>query len=90
MLQELNNPTLGGGIILLVLRFASELMNRAVIFFVKGDEIVGLGQFGLKDADENADEHVRQIKIPAAAESVLSRALADPTPKHTEMGGSEW
>ncbi|MDH3455092.1 MAG: response regulator, partial [Desulfuromonadales bacterium] len=47
MLQELNNPSLGGGIILLILRFASELMNRAVILLVKDKEIVGLGQFGM-------------------------------------------
>ena len=48
MLQELNNPSLGGGIILLILRFASELMNRAVILLVKDEEIVGLGQFGIE------------------------------------------
>ena len=47
MLQELSNPSLGGGIILLILRFASELMNRAVIFLVKEEEFVGLGQFGI-------------------------------------------
>ncbi len=90
MLQELNNPSLGGGIILLVLRFASELMNRAVIFFVKGDEIVGLGQFGIQVGSGSADNHVRQIKLPARAESVLARALADPTPKHTVFSSSEW
>ncbi len=90
MLQELNNPALGGGIILLVLRFASELMNRAVIFFVKGDEVVGLGQFGLDLAAGNADELVRQIKVPSAVDSVFSKALAEPTPKHTVFGESEW
>ncbi len=89
MLQELNNPALGGGIILLVLRFASELMNRAVIFFVKGEEIVGLGQFGL-DLSGNADDLVRQIKVPRTVDSIFSRALADFTPKHTAFSDSEW
>ena len=60
MLQELNNPSLGGGIILLVLRFASELMNRAVIFLVKEKEIVGLGQFGIELTDGMADVRVRR------------------------------
>jgi CheY-like chemotaxis protein len=64
MLEELNNPALGGGIILLVLRFASEFMNRAVIFFVKRDEIVGLGQFGIDDIEGHADDRVRSMRIP--------------------------
>ena len=36
MLAELNNPSLEGGILLLVLRFAAEFMNRAVVFTVRG------------------------------------------------------
>lgn len=90
MLQELNNPALGGGIILLVLRFASELMNRAVIFFVKEDEIIGLGQFGLDLSKDNADSLIRQIKVPAVADSIFRKSLMDPTPKHTVLGDGEW
>ncbi len=90
MLQELNNPSLGGGIILLVLRFASELMNRAVIFFVKGEEIMGLGQFGIETADGSADQQIRQIKIPVKAESILSEVAKQLTPKHLAFGDSEW
>jgi CheY-like chemotaxis protein len=89
MLQELNNPSLGGGIILLVLRFASELMNRAVIFFVKGDEIVGLGQFGLDGLGDNADALVRQIKVPLREESIFTHVFADLTPRHTTFGDSK-
>ena len=90
MLQELNNPALGGGIILLVLRFASELMNRAVIFFVKDDEVVGLGQFGLEFAKGNADALVRQIKVPTSVDSIFSKTMQEPTPKHTVFGDGEW
>lgn len=90
MLQELNNPSLGGGIILLVLRFASELMNRAVIFFVKGDEIIGLGQFGIEAGEESADTLIRQIKIPAKSQSVFSEAMTTQTPRHAKFSDSEW
>jgi len=90
MLQELNNPALGGGIILLVLRFASELMNRAVIFFVKADEIVGLGQFGLDLEKGNPDDMVRRIKVPTNVDSIFQRALQERTPKHTAFGEGEW
>ena len=90
MLQELNNPSLGGGIILLVLRFASELMNRAVIFFVKGDEIMGLGQFGIEATEESADVLIRKIKIPVKEKTILSDVAKDFTPKHVTFGEGKW
>lgn len=91
MLQELNNPSLGGGIILLVLRFASELMNRAVIFLVKEDEIVGLGQFGLEALDGiSADVRVRRMRIPRNAGSVLEEALHSWSPLKTVTGPDRW
>jgi CheY-like chemotaxis protein len=90
MLQELNNPSLGGGIILLVLRFASELMNRAVIFFVKGDEITGLGQFGIETTEVSADVLIRKIKLPVQAQSILSESAKNLTPAHIKFGDGEW
>jgi len=90
MLQELNNPSLGGGIILLVLRFASELMNRAVVFLVKDDAIVGLGQFGIELPNASADLNIRRMLIPRNEPSVLSTALRMMTPLKTEPGDSEW
>jgi len=91
MLQELNNPALGGGIILLVLRFASELMNRAVIFLVKEYEIVGLGQFGMEALGGiSADERVRRMRVPRNAGSVFEQVLQSWTPLKTVTGSGEW
>ena len=90
MLQELSDPALGGGIILLVLRFASELMNRAVIFLVKNGEIVGLGQFGIVLDGESADVRIRQMRVPRTADSVLSRAVSAMTPIRTGLSQTEW
>ena len=90
MLQELNNPSLGGGTILLVLRFASEVMNRAVIFFIKGEEIIGLGQFGIEAAEETADILIRQIKIPTNAQTIFSGVMQQLTPQHASFGDGEW
>lgn len=91
MLQELNNPALGGGIILLVLRFASELMNRAVIFLVKEDEIVGLGQFGMEAIGRiSADERVRRMRIPRNAGSVFEQVLRSWSPLKTVTGTGQW
>jgi hypothetical protein len=75
ILEELNNPSLGGGIILLVLRFASEFMNRAVIFIVKKDEVVGLGQFGIVNGTGRADALVRNIHIPTDEDSLFRNAI---------------
>ncbi len=90
MLQELNNPSLGGGIILLILRFASELMNRAVILLVKDEEIVGLGQFGIELSGESADVRVRNTRLPKAAEHVFAEALKSFSPSHRKPQKCEW
>ncbi|HEX2768814.1 MAG TPA: DUF4388 domain-containing protein [Geobacteraceae bacterium] len=79
MLEELNDPALGGGIILLVLRFASEFMNRAVIFIVRQEEIVGLGQFGINDNYGPADSIVRNMKIPRGENSLFTRVIETQT-----------
>jgi CheY-like chemotaxis protein len=90
MLQELHNPSLGGGIILLVLRFASELMNRAVIFLAKEKEIVGLGQFGIELSGEMADVRVRRMKIPRGDESIFNQVIADKSARRVRLGDSRW
>lgn len=90
MLMELNNPSLGGGIILLVLRFASEIMNRAVVFAVKEDEIVGLGQFGIEIEGESADARIRRVRIPRGEPSVFSALLAEQVAMKVTLGDNAW
>ncbi len=90
MLQELSNPSLGGGIILLILRFASELMNRAVIFLVKESEIVGLGQFGIELKAESSDVKVRNMRIPLDEESVFLPVLEEMSAKSLKPQDSPW
>lgn len=90
MLQELSNPSLGGGIILLILRFASELMNRAVILLVKNEEIVGLGQFGIELDGESADVKVRNTRLPKAEKHVFTKALKSFAPYRSEPRKTEW
>ncbi|MBI5655614.1 MAG: response regulator [Geobacter sp.] len=90
MLEELNDPALGGGIILLVLRFASEFMARAVIFVVKENEIAGLGQFGIEDRELPADVLVRAMRIPRGEESVFSRVVESQLPVKLHLDDSRW
>ena len=75
MLAELENPYIGGGIIMLILRYASEIMNRAIIFDVRGRQLVGLGQFGLTSLSSAADEIVRRLRLTAEEGSLFCRVL---------------
>ena len=75
MLVELSRPLSVSEIILLILRFSSEIMNRAVVFAVKNDKIVGQGQFGIEIKGEVADKRVRKMAIPLNEPSVLKEAL---------------
>ncbi|MBT0662987.1 response regulator [Geobacter pelophilus] len=90
MLEELNDPALGGGIILLVLRFAAEFMARAVIFIVKEDEIVGLGQFGIDDGEQSGDMRVRSMKVPIKERTVFSEVVESQLPVKLQMDDSQW
>ncbi len=71
MLCELSNPTAGGQITLLILRFAAELLNRAVLFMASESEVVGLGQFGIHFGSKCPDRHIREIRIPLDQPSVF-------------------
>lgn len=90
MLEELNNPQLGGGIILLVLRFAAEFMNRAVVLLVKKETIQGLGQFGLQDKDGRADSRVRNLTVPRGEPSLFTQVLENRFPVKGEVDASVW
>ncbi len=71
MLEELNNPGLQGGVLLLVLRFASEFVNRAIVFTVNDQVISGFGQFGIIGGTVSGDESVRSIHFPLEAGSMF-------------------
>lgn len=71
MLEELNNPELQGGVLLLVLRFASEFLNRAIVFTVNDKVVSGAGQFGISGGMVSGDEIVRAIHFPLEVDSMF-------------------
>lgn len=75
MLAELEHPEFCGGIILLILRYASEIMERAIIFDVRDSDLVGLGQFGLEAGGGSADELIRKMKLKIEQGSVFEQVL---------------
>jgi hypothetical protein len=71
MFDELRFPTATAEVTLLILRYASEVVNRAILFMVKKDEVRGLGQFGIELKGKSADQVVRNIKIPLSMPSLF-------------------
>lgn len=86
MLAELEHPEFGGGIILLILRYASEIMNRAIVFDVRGNQLVGLGQFGLTGLSAAADEIVRKMRLQIEADSLFARVLREKVVARSSLG----
>ncbi len=90
MISELNDPSSSGQITLLVLRFASELMNRAVIFLVAKNTLAGLGQFGLDVPGVDPQKHVRQIRIPLNHPSIFREAIQKRLPLKKPLKSNKW
>ncbi len=57
--QELRFPETPAEISLLLLRYASDIFERAVLFIIHENHLAGFGQFGLEG--EQPDERVREI-----------------------------
>jgi len=90
MLEELSDPSLGGGVILLLLRFASGFVGRAVIFLVKELDIVGIGQFGIETGDSSADSMIRNLRIPKDEESLFTEVLESHSPVKIIPKKNQW
>lgn len=90
MLEELANPLTLNEILLLILRFSSEFINRSVVFVMKDSHITGLGQFGLELDCEQPDSRVRGIRIPIEAQSILTDAIARRRIVIRELEKTEW
>lgn len=75
MVTELRFPSATSEITLLILRYASDVISRGILFMVKKNEIVGLGQFGIETKGESPDQKVRNIRIPLNEPSVFTMVL---------------
>jgi len=71
MSEELNNPEQQGGILLLVLRFAAEYLNRSVVFMIHDMAISGFGQFGIDADTRSGDEKIRAISFSLESGSMF-------------------
>ena len=90
MIQELNDPSSNGQITLLVLRFAAELMNRAVIFVVGKNYVAGLGQFGIELDGRDPEKQVRKMRIPLNEPSIFQEVVEKRIPLKKPLKPTKW
>ncbi len=79
--EELRFPNSTSEITLLILRFASDMYQRGVLFMVGPHEMAGLGQFGLEI--ERADEKIRETVLETDKSSFLKGIIDS---KHSYVG----
>lgn len=90
MIGELSGPSTSSEITLLILRFASEIMNRAVILLIRKEDIAGLGQAGLSVSEGEAQERVRSIRMPLSESTVFKDVVEKRITYKGAMPKSHW
>jgi hypothetical protein len=92
MLAELRSHSFEAEVSLLIMRYASEVASRGVLFVVKDEEICGLGQFGVKaeEPGTSPDEKVRKIRIPIGAKSIFDSVVNQGQPYIGALSDNHW
>ncbi len=91
-IQTRPNATLGE-IALLILRYATRVVNRGALFGVSSEGISGIGQFGIGRGDDlvpKVDRRVRQIHIPTTEPSVFTSVIERKTTYHGRLDRCPW
>lgn len=73
MLAELVDPGNRDTVTLLVLRFATHVVERAALFLATRRAFLGLGGFSMDEASDQFVVRVRRIRIPSEAESIFTQ-----------------
>ncbi len=64
-------PAVTAEVTLRLMRYASQLLSRGVLFVVRPDELRGIGQFGVQVPGRSASDQVRETVVPLGEPSVL-------------------
>ncbi|RMG74860.1 MAG: DUF4388 domain-containing protein [Nitrospirae bacterium] len=81
--QELRFPETLSEVSLLIMRYASDLFKRGILFEHREGKLYGLGQFGLDL--EGADEIIRNTVVEPVNDDALSRVIRSKTPFKGEL-----
>jgi CheY-like chemotaxis protein len=75
MVEELITPEGETEVSLLILRFASHLFQRVILFVVTKKELRGLGQVGL--SGEGAGKVIRELRIPLGKGTIFDQVVEE-------------
>jgi hypothetical protein len=89
-LAEIRSPSFTGEIALLLLRYAEQVVRRAVIFGLRKDGLAGMGQRGVRLGGVSADERVRALKIPLDEPSVFYEVVETKRPYRGKLDPGHW
>lgn len=90
---QLRSPSFTGEITLMVLRFATRVVNRGVLCHVSPSGIVGVGQFGLarpSESTKSVDRRIRSMCIPLHEPSVFMEVLETMHSYQGRLKSSSW
>ncbi len=71
IMAELRAPEFGGEITLWLLRYASGIVKRSVLFSISREGIRGMGQVGLDPDGAGSGERLRRLRLPPDEPSVF-------------------
>ncbi len=75
---QLRSPSFTGEITLMILRYATQVVNRGLLCHVSPEGISGIGQFGIEDspdAEEPADRRIQKMRFPCHEPSVFFEVI---------------
>lgn len=75
LINEVSNPGDLSQLTSMILRLASEYLDRGVLFAIADGHFLGLGGFGNAGAGPDVNHRVRRIRIPRSESSVLSEVI---------------
>lgn len=87
-MEELNVPVKKTEALLMILRFAGEIMARAVLFSVCEDSIEGFGQVGF--LLNGGEGNIRKLRIPADSSSILSSVVKEKKNYRGPISEDDW
>lgn len=70
-------PGLTADVVLLVLRYAAQVVARGVLFVVRREGFRPIGQFGLEPGARSPERRLRDVELPLVEPGILHRALEE-------------
>ena len=88
LIEEISIPVVSTEVLLMILRFAGEVLNRAVLFIIREDHADGFGQAGLSISV--ADQRIKGLRVPLDKPSVISDAVHKRMTYKGPLSDTDW